>query len=75
MMVDLMLRDENLGYHDENWNARIWSGVVDGNKVGWGTEEGIAGEKMVVSRKGKRSKIAIKNGSATTAGLLNRGCN
>lgn len=32
-MVDLSERFANIGYHDENWQARIWSRVSSG-KIG-----------------------------------------
>jgi len=38
MTVDLMLICLNLGYHDENWKARMVSGVEKGNTdCGWTT--------------------------------------
>jgi len=29
-MVDLMVRSENIGYHEENWNERIYDGLMGG---------------------------------------------
>jgi len=53
-MVDLMLRDENLGYQEENWKARTAAEVRGGKIVGWEIGEGMAQSK-VPSRKELRS--------------------
>ena len=29
-MVDLMVRSENIGYHEENWNERIYDESMGG---------------------------------------------
>jgi len=29
-MVDLMVRSENIGYHEENWNERIYDASMGG---------------------------------------------
>jgi hypothetical protein len=66
MMVDFMLCVENLGYHDENWNARTFSGVVGGNSVGGDTGEGMmAGSRQDQSatklpRKSRRGNSSIR---------------
>jgi hypothetical protein len=41
MIVDLILLEANLGYHDENWKASRESGVKLGNRVGAETAVGI----------------------------------
>ena len=57
MMVDLMLMPENLGYHEENWNASSESCVNSGNIVGLLIADGIGAERraleeMVVTERG-----------------------
>lgn len=41
MMVDLILWLEKRGYHEENWNVRIWCGVRGGNCSRGVTTDGI----------------------------------
>ena len=41
MIVDVILICLNLGYHDENWKARMESGVETGKAVGWWVTVGI----------------------------------
>jgi hypothetical protein len=45
MIVDFMLTCLNLGYHDENWKARMESGVETGKVVCGRTVVGILREK------------------------------
>ena len=64
-MVDLMLCEANRGYHDENWNARIFSGVVRGNRVGWETGDG-----MVALRRSGSGRKRQSDQSATRRMLI-----
>lgn len=41
MVVDLILIEENLGYQEENWNAKIAVRLSTGKSSGVETVEGI----------------------------------
>lgn len=40
-MVDLIVRERNLGYHEENWKARMHSSVISGKIEGSFINEGM----------------------------------
>lgn len=57
MIVDFMLHDENLGYHDENWKARRASEVIGGNTEGSDTSEGMdVGKKKQLDNDGGKAR-------------------
>ena len=47
IIVDLMLNEENRGYHDENWNARSASEVRLGKREGCCIAVGIASDYVL----------------------------
>lgn len=75
MIVDFMLHDENLGYHDENWKARRASGVIGGNTEGSDTSEGMGvGKKKHDGGKARGDEMTCDTQTLEYFEFQARGC-
>lgn len=62
-MVDLMLKEENRGYQDENWNARSASEVRLGKREGCCMAEGIAPDYRLFHSSCNTEQVAFERRS------------